>query len=1287
MGGGKGAIVADTSTLEPERGLVQMVEAMEDGTIANRSHAPKVLRVSLRKLYSMVDRSDKLLMVAGTFGAMVTAAGMPYFMVFFGKALDGFHDLNDIKSKVQDFALLFCIFGCIVLFTGFIQVSCWTITGERQALRIKESYVAAILRQNVAWFDEHPPGELPTTVTSIMGKITDGMGRKIPDVLMNGFGAIGCIIVAFYMNPQLAAIVLACLPLNGISVGMVAKMMSQSAVEGQKIYSRAGAVANEVIGGIRTVASLCSEEAEISRYDLLLDKAEAAGIKNGTEAGLGKAILFTCFYCSYALAFWYGTGQVADDIDANCTSNCMTGGHVISSVFGIVFSAMQLGQTVPGLTALNLARTSAVTVFDVIERVPPINCDSDEGLEPTTVKGELEFEHVGFSYPMRPQESVYNDVNLTITAGETVALVGPSGGGKSTMTKLFLRFYDPTRGRVLFDGVDIKTLNVRWYRRQIGYVGQEPVLFAGTIRDNIINGKPGASDEEVTRAAKAANAHDFIKSFPGGYNTEVGEGGLQMSGGQKQRIAIARAIIKDPAVLLLDEATSALDSESEKVVQQALDKLRELRRRTTITIAHRLSTIQNSDRIAVIANGGIAEIGTHASLFAQNGIYAQLCTAQGRRSADDTDDSVAIELQNVELESERKKSVAVETERQRTMSSSMAHADLVLKKPKATPDAELSLTEGPKAPLGRMWALNKPEFGWIAAGIFGSFVAGALFPLEGLVIAQLQSNYYLTDTDEMRKNGDKWSLAFVAMAGGAIIGYSLLSKGFSTSGERLTHRMRLMSFKSILRHQIGWFDSEKNSTGNLTIRLEQDTSAISRATGMNLGHICQLLMTLFAGVVIGMLAAWQVALVAVGCIPLIAVAGVIQMRMINGSDGDDEGLDGGSSAGTILANALNGISTVQAFNMQQGVTGRYRDAVKTSVKDRKRRGILFGASFGYSQANMFWVFALLFWYGSLLVPSHVDFKHYFVAMFAVILGAFGVGQVNSDAGAQKKGQVAAARIFALVDEPLPVDPLSPDGAIPTQVSGTIVFSNLTFAYPERPTQLVYGGADAPEGFSLTVQAGQTCALVGASGGGKSTCIALLMRFYEPRSGSITLDGRSIKELNLKWLRTQCGYVGQEPVLFQGTIFENILRGKPHASQDEVESAAMAANAHDFIMTFKQGYQTDIGEKSALLSGGQKQRIAIARAIIKDPAILLLDEATSALDNESERVVQAALDKLQAQKRRTTLVVAHRLTTISRADQIAVMGGGKVKELGSHEELMQNKDSWYKAMYERQTAHQ
>ncbi|CAM9323468.1 unnamed protein product [Pylaiella littoralis] len=1250
-------------------------------------------QVPIQKLFSYADDKDMLFMLVGTMAACVQASMMPIFMVIFGGTLDELGEIPEdgqvvsVQESVKRFVWIFVMVGGVSMVSGFAMVALWTIAGECQALRMRRAYVQCILKQDIGWFDEHPAGQLPTAVTANMAKVQDGLGRKVGDIVFNGLSGLAMLATAMALNWPLGLVMLGCVPLIAASVGILTSLMSSSTQEGNNHYSKAGGVATEVLSGIRTVASLNSEGIEIKRYTTHLDGACAAGVKEGVSKGIGNGTLFMAFYCSYALAFWFGTKQVADGGDR-------TGGEVIASIFSVLMGAMMLGQAAPGITAVGVARGAAAEVFQTLDRVPPIDSSSKEGLRPEKVEGRVVFDNVGFSYPARPDDVVYNSLSLEVAVGKTLALVGPSGGGKSTITKLLLRFYDPTSGTVTLDGTDIKSLNVAWYRQQIGYVGQEPVLFSGTIALNIANGKQGATtEEEILAAARAANAHDFIKSFPEGYNTGVGEGGFQLSGGQKQRIAIARAIIKDPAILLLDEATSALDSESEKVVQAALDKLHKDKPRTTVTIAHRLSTIQGADKIAVI-DKGVVELGTHSELLALNGVYHTLCMGQvglekkwciSKHSLSEHSFSKSqLFSQYGNGDDEEVSPSDAKVGRQ----SSDGHVDLdasTTKRPAKKEEEKL-----PKPPSGRMWALNKGDWPWLLLGLIGAVVVGGCAPSEGVFIAQVQSNLYLEDKDEMRKIGNRWAMGFVALGVCTLLGNLALSTGFAVSGERLTRTLRNMAFEAMVRHDISWFDQDASAVGALTARLESEASTVRKATGSNVAHATQLTMTLAVGVLIGLAFAWQIGLLAIAMIPLIAIAGIVQMAMFTGEYGDKDGLDGGGGAAGLLSSSLQGMTTVTAFNMQEKLAQDYKEASESSLGDRQKRGVVSGAAFGYSQGITFWVFAVMFHVGAIMVDKgQVEYGNFFTAMFAVIFGAFGVGQISGDAKDAGEGQQAAAKIFRLTDEPLNIDPLSEEGAKPAEVKGAVEFKNIFFAYPSRPNMQIYGSDKYPQGFCLDVAAGETVALVGPSGGGKSTCMGLLLRFYEADQGSVSIDGRSIKEVNVKWLRKQAsratiGYVGQEPVLFQGTIRENIAKSEPGASYERIQEAAKAANAHDFVTGFKEGYDTDVGEKSALLSGGQKQRIAIARAILNNPPILLLDEATSALDNESEKVVQEALDQLQAKQRRTTLTVAHRLTTIRNSDKIAVLNGGGVQELGAHDELLALK-GLYSKLWHQQTS--
>jgi ATP-binding cassette subfamily B (MDR/TAP) protein 1 len=418
--------------------------------------------------------------------------------------------------------------------------------------------------------------------------------------------------------------------------------------------------------------------------------------------------------------------------------------------------------------------------------------------------------------------------------------------------------------------------------------------------------------------------------------------------------------------------------------------------------------------------------------------------------------------------------------------------------------------------------------------------------------------------------------------------------------------------------------------------------------------------------------------------------------------------------------------TVSAFSMQHKVSAQYAALTRQIGQDRVQRAVVGGLGFGSAQASMFLTYALIFWYGATLIKSgEISFLQLMIASLSLMLGALGLGAALADIGDQKLGIETAARIFKSIDAGVtsPIDGLSVAGKTPAgRATGRIVLKDVKFRYPTRPDVQVC------RNLNLTIEPGEMVAFVGPSGSGKSTVINLLLRFYDPLSGSVALDGVDIRELNVRWLRAQIGYVGQEPVLFTGSVGENIAKGRigsldqpvtaladamkasdagesshcgswcragqtgghqPVASDDrssdaeakgdlemsqssakeDIVEAAIASNAHDFIKTFPQGYDTDIGEGSIMVSGGQKQRIAIARALIKKPAILLLDEATSALDVASERIVQESIDALQQRKEQTTIIIAHRLSTIRSADKIVVIDKGAVVEVGKHDDLL------------------
>ncbi|ETI43162.1 hypothetical protein F441_11825 [Phytophthora nicotianae CJ01A1] len=1239
---------------------------------------------SMGELFSYADGIDKLLMFLGTAGALTAGVSQPIQIVLFGDVLNTFNPADpgaDIEDGIRSVALNFVYVGIAVFIAGSFQVACWTITASRQAKRIRSEYVSAIMTKEIGWFDVNEPMQLGSRVAEATVTIQEGMGRKIGDGLNFFSMAVSGIVIGLVKGWQLALILLAFTPFIAFTAFLAMKVLSTATQAGLESYGKAGAVAQEALSNVRTVHMFNSINHFISKYDNALGQSTKAGIKKGLAVGWGTGLMFGTVFFTYAGGMYFGALMVANDnLDGNtCTGyGCYDGGRVLTVFFSVIMGAMALGQAAPSAEAIASARAAAFPVFQTIKRPSLIDPLNDEGKKLDKVMGRIQIENVSFAYPSRPEVQVCSNYSLTIEPGETVALVGPSGSGKSTMVSLLERFYDPLSGSVSIDGVDVRTLNVKWLRSQVGLVGQEPSLFATSIMENIRYGCPSASDEQVIEAAKMANAYTFIKEFPQGFQTEVGERGAQLSGGQKQRIAIARAIIKNPPILLLDEATSALDTESERVVQASLDQLLANSHRTTIIVAHRLSTIRNASRIAVHSGGAIVEIGSHDELMKlENGHYRLLVEAQNRVASEEKEEATAEVMSVEDIESTDDPTVRSGRSSRRSISRHSANEKETAL---AKGDNELGDVDLPPVSMARVWKMSLPEWKFMFAGSLGAIVNAAVFPVWGVLLVKVTVLFFHLDytKSEMMHDARWWAIGFIGLGILFAISITLQHYGFAVVSQNLVTRVRLATFSAMLHQEIGWFDLDENSSGALVSRLATDSAVLQAMTSETLNRGLVNLTTLTIAFAIAFFYSWQMTLILLAAFPVLAASSYIQAQQMAGTSGNKQNNDADTAAGSLLSEAIGSIRTVASFSMEVALNTLYVGYLNVSKQADVKIGIVGGLAFGVSQGAMFLVLAVLFYVsGRWISRGIITFEEFFMVLMVIMLSTFAIGMAAQGATDGAKAKLSAQRVFKVIDRKPLIDATSGTGRTLDHVNGDIEFRHLQFAYPARPDAKIY------KNYSLKIARGQTVALVGASGSGKSTAISLMERFYDPAAGMVTLDGNNLKELNLQWLRENVSLVSQEPVLFAGTIAENIELGKPGSSREEIIEAAKKANAFDFISNFPNGFDTDVGDRGAQVSGGQKQRIAIARAILRDPAVLLLDEATSALDNESERVVQASLDRLLTLKQRTTIIVAHRLSTIRNANLIAVTNDGAIVEQGTHDQLMQLPNGIYKGLVARQ----
>ncbi|KAK9524101.1 hypothetical protein VZT92_017968 [Zoarces viviparus] len=1194
--------------------------------------------------------------------------------------------LLDIEHEMTNFAFYYVGIGAAVFLLGYFQISLWVTTAARQIQLIRKMYFSKVMRMEIGWFDCTSVGELNTRMSDDINKINDAIADQVA-IFLQRFTTFVCgFCIGFVKGWKLTLVIVAASPLIGVGAGLMALFVAKLTGMELEAYAKAGAIADEVLSSIRTVAAFGGEAKEVQRYDKNLISAQRWGIRKGLIMGFFTGYMWLIIFLCYGLAFWYGSSLVLDTDE-------YTPGTLLQVFFGVLIAAMNLGQASPCLEAFAAGRGAATIIFETIEREPKIDCLSEAGYKLDRVKGDVEFHNVTFHYPSRPEVKILDQLSVPVKSGQTTAFVGPSGAGKSTAIQLFQRFYDPKEGMVTLDGHDIRGLNIQWLRSLIGIVEQEPVLFATTIAENIRYGRPGVSMEDIIGAAKQANAYDFIMDLPQKFDTLVGEGGGQMSGGQKQRIAIARALVRNPRILLLDMATSALDNESEAIVQEALDKVR--LGRTTISIAHRLSTIKNADVIVGFEHGRAVEQGKHEELLERKGVYFTLVTLQSqgdkalnekaRQMADKEEEPERLNLSRAG--SYRASLRASIRQRSRSQLSnlipgvpvsivgelgpraySMSQADKSTNAVREEEEEEEEPVE--PAPVARILKYNIPEWPYMLFGSFGAAINGGVNPVYSLLFSQILATFSITDPAVQRKEIDGICMFFVMIGVVSFFTQMLQAYAFSKSGELLTRRLRRLGFHAMLGQEVGWFDDHRNSPGALTTRLATDASQVQGATGSQIGMIVNSLTNIGVAVLMSFVFSWKLTLLILCFLPFIALSGAFQAKMLTGFAKEDK--QAMETAGRISGEALNNIRTIAGLGKERLFVDMYEAQLDAPYQAALKKAKVYGACYGFAQCVIFLTNSASYRFGGYLVRQEgLHFSLVFRVISAIVTSGTALGRASSYTPDYAKAKISAARFFQLLDRVPQISVYSDKGDKWENFQGNIEFIDCKFTYPTRPDIQVLNG------LNVSVKPGQTLAFVGSSGCGKSTSVQLLERFYDPDHGRVLIDGHVSTRVNVPFLRSKIGIVSQEPILFDCSIEENIKYGdnSREIGLSEVISAAKKAQLHGFVESLPEKYNTNVGAQGSQLSRGQKQRIAIARAIIRDPKILLLDEATSALDTESEKTVQDALDK--AREGRTCIVIAHRLSTIQNSDIIAVMSRGYVIEKGTHDQLMALNGAYYK----------
>ena len=677
----------------------------------------------------------------------------------------------------------------------------------------------------------------------------------------------------------------------------------------------------------------------------------------------------------------------------------------------------------------------------------------------------------------------------------------------------------------------------------------------------------------------------------------------------------------------------------------------------------------------VMSDGRIVEQGTHDGLLAKEGAYFRLVSAQNiaateEMTAEEEDMIDTMEHDLIRKISTKNEATAfaadpdddIQAKLDRIATSKSASSVALQKRKPDESEQQFSLF----TLLKLIVSFNAPEWKLMLVGLFFTIICGGGNPVAAVFFAKEITTLTVPITsanrDQVKRDSDFWSAMYVMLAFVQFFSFATQGVIFAKCSERLIHRVRDRAFRTILRQDVAFFDKDENTAGALTSFLSTETTHVAGLSGVTLGTLLMVTTTLISACTLSLAVGWKLSLVCIATIPVLIGCGFFRFWMLAHFQQRSKAAYGSSA--TFASEAISSIRTVASLTRESDVLKQYHGSLAVQQRRSLMSVLKSSTLYAASQSLIFLCFALGFWYGGTLIGKgeYTQFQ-FFLCFMAVVFGAQSAGTIFSFAPDMGKAHSAARDLKILFDRQPTIDPWSSQGERVEKVSGTVEFRDVHFRYPTRPEQPVL------RGLNLDIRPGQYVALVGASGCGKSTTIALLERFYDPLAGGIYVDGKEISTLNINDYRSFIALVSQEPTLYQGTIKENILLGggKEDVTDEMIEFACREANIHDFIVSLPEGFNTIVGSKGALLSGGQKQRIAIARALIRDPKILLLDEATSALDSESEHVVQAALDK--AAKGRTTIAVAHRLSTIQKADVIYVFDQGRIVESGTHSELM------------------
>ncbi|WYZ37540.1 hypothetical protein EsH8_II_001046 [Colletotrichum jinshuiense] len=1330
----------DSSSISPEQQQQQQAAPKDAGT--NRFQA----FFSFFHLLFYADPTwiDVVLFVVGSITAAAAGVPFPLMGILFGQLIDdmngatcseGLGDASAYQAAVNEkvLKLVYISIGSFALI--YCYTTSWGLLSQRLAQRFREKYFQSLLRQDVGFFESRQAGEVSSRLNSDIQTIQTGTSEKVGIFIATISFFITAYVIGFIKYAKLAGMLVSLIPaylLMSIVCGGYVQKWTGTMSDG---IAKASSIASEALSHVAVVQAFGAGPRLEAKFSAHMMVAQKEGIKKAAAAATQAGLLYFIAYSANALAYWQGSKAISESVAGR--GNGTSVGDIYTVVFLIVDACIMLGTIAPLLPLFGSASAAFVKLRADIDLHSSIDSVTEDGEKlPSDITGTVELRGVTFAYPSRPDTNVLKNVSLMCPGGKYTAIVGLSGSGKSTIAGLATRIYDPKEGTVLFDGHDLRSLNVRNVRSFVSLVQQEPSLLDRSVLENIALGLVNSPKEEhqglkaalhgpqlaqlaedlmggadldtaaqaygpevveivklVQHATDLADATSFIDRLKHGFGTAVGSGGKLVSGGQRQRVALARALIRDPKILILDEATAALDSASEHRIQKAVERVSE--GRTLISIAHRLSTIKNADNIIVMNAGDIVEQGNHADLIARNGAYANLVNLQNIHTTEEDEapsrTSTAVESSADTIEVE-KNGVdptdlvkAIETEK----------GEKEPEKPKKTPaedlqDGGLDTNKSTWSITKRLGGMVRPHSLWLLLAIVAAFIVGCTYSASGTIFGNaIGVASPCNSPSYISSKGAFFAGLFFMVACVEFFANLASWSAFGYLAEKLLYQIRVRSFRSLFQQELEWHQSENRNPTTLLSVITKDAAAIGGFSGSIMGTIFAVVVNLIVAIIYSHILAWRIAIVCLVIIPILLGSGIMQIRVLSRFEEKHAGAY--AQAVGITVESVNSIKTVATLSLEHEVLGQYKRALKGPKKEVIAASAIANIWLAVANSTGNIIYAFAYWWGSKqIIEGRYTQTQFLIILVAMLVGAQLWGQMFSLAPEVTRARMAASRIFSLLDldksETTPsskeadapkgkekdVEALADSKPRPRSGRGGVAVSFKGVSFSYPARPEV----QILDNMSFTIQPGQFCGLVGPSGAGKSTVMAMVQRMYTPGTGTIEIDGMDISKFENTEFRDDIAVVPQDSALFDGSVKFNVgLGARPgqDATDEEIEEACRLANIHETIIALPQGYDSECGPNGSQLSGGQRQRIAIARALVRKPRLLLLDESTSALDAESERALQEGLER--AARGITVIAIAHRLHTVRKADIIFVVESGAVAAKGKHEELMEKSESY------------